>query len=114
MLFSKSWPHRHLVLWLLSPSQVLVNFPFHLLSHLTFKTKSFRSTEREGKAVGDSLLTRLGERGDDLIERIQTSQDSVVEAIDAHGDRVATRLADASEFARSAVGIRKLKTWSPL
>ncbi len=56
------------------------------------------------KAVGDSLLSRLGERGDDLIQRIQTSQDFVVEAIDAHGDRVATRLADAAEFARSAVG----------
>ena len=56
------------------------------------------------KAVGDNLLSRLGERGDNLIERIQTSQDSVVEAIDAHGDRVATRLGDAAEFARSAVG----------
>src|ERR1700727_3975000 len=56
------------------------------------------------KAVGDSLLTRLGERSDGLIERIQTSQDSVVEAIETHGDRVATRLADPAEFARSAVG----------
>ena len=56
------------------------------------------------KAVGENLLSRLGERGNNLIERIQTSQNTVIEAINAHGDRVATRLTDAAEFARSAVG----------
>ena len=40
-----------------------------------------------------------------MIERIrELLENTVVEAIDAHGDRVATRLADAAEFARSAVG----------